>query len=253
MDHSIGFSVSTHTGSGPIRNSDSHLAMPVGDSRVLLLVADGGLKNDAGQIATSVTADVFESGIRSDTFVNAADASEAKDALETALQHAHAELIHLATSCDQVGEICCMLSAALVSADRVDLIWVGDCRMYLYRDGVLHQLSEDQTLAWQLVKQGTLDVCRLEQHPGRHVPTQTIGMAPGDVSPQAGHASLALAKGDVVVLCTNGLSDSVDEASIARLLRESPDAGAATKALVDAAVTAGASDNVTVAIAHIPR
>lgn len=119
---------------------------------------------------------------------------------------------------------------------------VGDSRAYRLRGGALEQVSKDQS-----AYQEWLDGGRVGPAPGRNIIAQALGPSAA-VEPEAKPVSLAA--GDVVLLCSDGLSDMLEDAAIAALLREHGDPDAAAQALVAAANAAGGADNITVIVAR---
>lgn len=121
---------------------------------------------------------------------------------------------------------------------------VGDSRAYLFRDGVLTQLTRDQTLAQSLADAGTISAEEVGAHRLRHVLTQAIGAGGGKTS--AVIYQLELRHGDRLLLCSDGLTDMVSDATIAATLAETAGAQECCGALLDLALEAGGRDNITV-------
>ena len=136
------------------------------------------------------------------------------------------------------------MTVALVEGDVVTFGHVGDSRAYLVRAGRLDQLTEDHSLVNELLKSGKLSPKEAETHPQRSVITRAVGTDPDvDVDTFAVQAQ----EGDVFLLCSDGLTDMVDDEEILDLLdRYHDDLDRATKALVSAANRGGGEDNITV-------
>lgn len=242
----------THLGLVRQNNEDAFLATSLGDDQFLLLVSDGVAGRDAGEVASATTVAVFRALAESGKLTAARDAQLAEPLLAMAVQKAHVEVSRLALESNQKHSMSCTLSVALVTDLRADLVWVGDSRIYLYRDGALRQLSEDQTVAWQLVKDGRLRPEQVIDHPDRNTLSQSIGLESAGHPLQPAHASLPLMPGDVLLVCSDGLSDLVPDAHIAQVLQAHPEPPVAAQALIAAALDAGGRDNVTVALARVP-
>ena len=142
------------------------------------------------------------------------------------------------------------LTAALLADGRLDVVHVGDSRAYLWRDGELRQLTEDHSVVAELVRRGSLSAEDAEHHPHRNVITRALGAEPDVV---ADTVSEALRDGDVVLLCSDGLSSYVPERDIAAVLAEAGSLREAAAALVERANAAGGTDNVTVVLARAGR
>jgi serine/threonine protein phosphatase PrpC len=132
------------------------------------------------------------------------------------------------------------------SAATVTIAHVGDSRAYLYRLGVLEQLTTDHSLVGELVRSGRLTEDEAAVHPHRSVITRALGT---DADVEVDTLTHEAVPGDVVLLCSDGLSAMVRDEEIARVLEASGGApGEAAAALVAAANAAGGEDNVTVVL-----
>jgi protein phosphatase len=124
---------------------------------------------------------------------------------------------------------------------------VGDSRAYLLRANRLHRLTRDHTYAQLLVDTGELAPGDLARSRHRHVLTNALGGSTGDV--QVDIDRLQLEDGDRVMLCSDGLTDQVDDATLTGILMEAPGSGDACRRLVQRALDSGGRDNVTVIVA----
>jgi protein phosphatase len=119
----------------------------------------------------------------------------------------------------------------------------GDSRAYLWSGGALTLLTRDHTVAQQLADTGVIPQEAVTRSPYRNVLTNYVGGAKGDLHVDVTHVPLK--DGDVVLLCTDGLTDMVSEPEIAKALAAAAAPQAACQALVDLALEAGGRDNVT--------
>jgi serine/threonine protein phosphatase PrpC len=124
---------------------------------------------------------------------------------------------------------------------------VGDSRAYLLRDDDFRQLTTDHTLAQALIDAGVADRDDPASRSMRHVLTAAVGSL-GKGEPEV--QRLRLNSGDQLLLCTDGLTEVVDDTTIARLLREAKSSQSACDQLVDLALAGGGVDNITVVLAH---
>lgn len=122
---------------------------------------------------------------------------------------------------------------------------VGDSRLYLLRSGTLRQLTEDHSYVETLVRRGELTAEAARTHPMKNVLTQAVG-AMDDIQVDAGN--FPVQGGDIFLLCTDGLTNMVDDATIAKILQNAENPA---DALIDAALAAGGRDNVTVIVAGV--
>jgi protein phosphatase len=125
---------------------------------------------------------------------------------------------------------------------------IGDSRAYLLRGGKLHQLTRDHTWVQLLVDSGQIPPEEAARSPIRHVLIRSLGGREQNVEGDFQRAWLA--DGDQLLLCTDGLTNMVDDAAIASLLGGAATSKEACQALVAAALDEGGKDNVTVALAR---
>ena len=124
---------------------------------------------------------------------------------------------------------------------------VGDSRAYLFHGDKLTQLTTDHTLAQALIDAGVANPDDPASRSMRHVLTAAVGSLGEQIDPQVQHFELR--DGDKLLLCTDGLTEMVDDATIAQVIREAKSAQSACQVLVDLALAGGGSDNVTVVLA----
>ncbi|MGZ3432211.1 MAG: PP2C family protein-serine/threonine phosphatase, partial [Isosphaeraceae bacterium] len=125
---------------------------------------------------------------------------------------------------------------------------VGDSRAYLFRKGQLQQLTRDHTVAQALADAGEIKQQDVRKHLRRNTLTNYLGGHGGKV--KADVRWLQLEDGDRVVLCSDGLSDMVEDHGIASCLVENPEPGVAAIALTQLALHNGGKDNITVVVAQ---
>ncbi|NLU78775.1 serine/threonine-protein phosphatase [Micromonospora sp. HNM0581] len=127
------------------------------------------------------------------------------------------------------------------------LAHVGDSRAYLFRDGVLKQITRDDTFVQMLVDQGLITADQAGSHPRRAVVTQALQGE--EVSPA--YATMVPRAGDRWLLCSDGLSNVVPADTLAEVLASQPERDACTRQLIDLALQGGGPDNITVVIADV--
>jgi protein phosphatase len=137
-------------------------------------------------------------------------------------------------------------TALALRDDQAWLAHIGDSRAYLLRGRAIEQLTEDQTLVAKLVSDGMLTPEEAANSPIQNVILQALGTNP-EIQPAISQQGMPLGAGDVLVLCSDGLSNMVPDAAIADLAGRLPP-HEACRALIDAALAAGGSDNVSVGV-----
>ena len=213
-------------------NEDRSLARPG-----VLAVADGMGGALAGEVAAQVAVEA----------VARLAAPVTADDVRRALEEANRAIRRMASEDPDKAGMGTTLTAAMLADDRIDVVHVGDSRAYLWRDGELRQLTEDHSVVAELVRRGSLSAEDAEHHPQRNVITRALGAEPEVV---ADTVSEPLRDGDVMMLCSDGLSSYVPERDIAGVLAAATTLREAAAALVERANAAGGTDNVTVVLAR---
>lgn len=206
----------------------------------LLAVADGMGGHAAGEVASAMAVDILADADELDTI----------ESIVAAVGSANARIRDAALADpDKRGMGTTLCLVAVVEDGRsemVTVINVGDSRVYLLSDGVLHQLTEDHSLVETLVRQGRITPEEATTHPQRNVLTRAMGV---DDEVSMDVWLLDPRPGDRLLLCSDGLFNELDDAVIQRLLSESPGPADAAVALTAAADDAGGRDNITVVVA----
>lgn len=137
--------------------------------------------------------------------------------------------------------------ALLVRQGCFSAIWVGDSRAYVLRDGVLHPLTRDHSQVQEMVDRGLISPEQARDHPRGHVLARAVGVgARLEVDVVTDDAL----PGDLFLLCSDGLTATTDEATIAAVMAL-PDRQAALDRLIEGALAGGAPDNVTVVLVAV--
>lgn len=137
----------------------------------------------------------------------------------------------------------------LISEARAYLAHVGDSRAYLLRDGQLRQVTRDHTIVREMVESGVLTPEQARTHPDSHIISRSVGIGPR-VAVDVESEGIEVRLGDRWILCTDGLSGPVDDATIAAVAAGRTPHGA-SQALVECANEAGGPDNITVQIVEV--
>jgi protein phosphatase len=140
------------------------------------------------------------------------------------------------------------LTLAYSAGIHLFLIHVGDSRAYLHRNGLLQQLTRDHTVAQAQADAGVITQEEVRKHLRRNTLTNYLGGHHGRV--KADVRWLRLEDGDRVLLCSDGLTDMVDDPSIARCLSQNRESDSAAVALLELALRRGGKDNITVVVAQ---
>jgi len=144
-----------------------------------------------------------------------------------------------------LGGIATTLVAAVVTPRRAHVCHVGDVRAYRWRRGELLRLTDDHSVVFDGVRSGTLTVEQARLHPHRNLVTQAVGLAEG-FSPSS--TSVGLAAGDLLMLCSDGLWETMPEEQMAAALDSARGPQTVAESLLDHALAAGGPDNVSVIV-----
>lgn len=207
------------------------------------LVCDGMGGHNAGQIASELAAKQF---LHAYYHLG----GTAQEAARHAILQAHHYIAEMASKIPSRYGMGTTLTALILKQDEGILAHVGDSRCYRLREGVFEQLSRDHTLVARLVEQGILTPEQAKYHPQRNVIRQAVGVADPSEPLEPDIETFALQAGDLYLLCSDGLTDMVDDAEIEAILRDEPPTRAAWR-LVDRALANGGRDNITVVLVQI--
>src|SRR4051812_7563487 len=267
----IDVSALSHTGHHRSNNEDHYLvvrlgrtlqtvttSLPPGDVperteevNHVMIVADGMGGHQAGEIASrmaiatlvNLALDVPDWIFRMDE----AHAHQIEQRSRARVQEVGATLIESGQRNPALTGMGTTLTAARSLGRDLVITHVGDSRAYLLRAGNLLRLTRDHTFAQLLVEAGHLKPSDVAASPHRHVLTNALGGSTADV--QVDTDRLQLEDGDRLLLCSDGLTDLVDDEAIAGILLETTGSSDACERLVQRALDAGGRDNVTVIVA----
>ncbi|MDO9598138.1 MAG: protein phosphatase 2C domain-containing protein [Azoarcus sp.] len=224
------------------RNED---ALWVDAERGWLLLADGMGGYRGGDVAATLAVSHVLNRLQHDA--RAADGNSAGvDVLREGIEEANAAIRCVAAANADLSGMGATVVAALLSPRRIVHANVGDSRLYLLRMGRLEQLTRDHTVLQEQVDSGLMDPDEARRLPYRGLLTRGLGVAP-EVLPDVGVHELVEA--DRLLLCSDGLTDMLDETEIAALLGEGDVPAAVAQRLIDAANDRGGRDNVSVIVA----
>jgi protein phosphatase len=224
----------TDTGRRRRQNEDAFVCEPP-----LFAVADGMGGAQAGELASRLAAAAIEEG---------ALAIQGEESVAGIVRTANARIFEHSVRDPTAAGMGTTATVAFVDeeAETAAIAHVGDSRAYRYRDGALEQLTTDHSLVGELVRTGRLTEAEAAVHPHRSVITRALGT---EADVEVDTRTVDLRAGDLVLICSDGLSAMVRDEEIMLLLEQTGgDPHAAAEALVAAANGAGGEDNVTVVL-----
>src|SRR5438094_4642979 len=220
----------------------------LGPKGTMFMVADGMGGAAAGEIASAMAVEVVlgemkERWMAADTH----DPEQFVRSIRRATVAANQQIHAFASSHTEYRGMGTTATVAGLLGDTLYVAQVGDSRAYIIRDGVARQITKDQSLMQKLIEAGELTEEEAAQSERRNIILQALGpeaMIKVDLTHQQ------VRRGDILVLCSDGLSGQVGKDEIARVISEEDDLVSACKRLIDRANEAGGPDNITVILAR---
>jgi protein phosphatase len=225
--------------------------MPNGEQASALVVRELAALDPGGSMARALNADTDTTRVvPSPAEIPTApliDSADPLAALRAAVERANREIRALIEADDDTEGMGTTVTALLLAGDKAAMLHVGDSRGYLLHDGVLEQVTRDDTYVQTLVDQGLLSAMDAKIHPRRSVVMQAVQGLAYDPTCTVRSAN----PGDRYLLCSDGLSDVVGDEALKEALELEPDATRCAQMLVRLALQGGGPDNVTVIVADV--
>jgi len=216
-----------------------------------LIVADGMGGHAAGEVASRLAIrEIVRLALALPDWIARIDDSTRDAAAARAqerIERLNAMVIEQGQQNDDLRGMGCTLTAARNLGRVLQIAHVGDSRAYLLRAGRLHRLTRDHTYVQTLVDSGLMSQEEAATSRARHMLINAVGGSDEDVHVDV--ERVPLANGDRVLLCSDGLTDAVDDEVIRTLLADGATAAATCQALVARALEGGGRDNITVIVA----
>jgi len=231
---------------GAVRAADARapFSFPLGDKGALLLVCDGMGGAAAGEVASQMAVDAIYDALATaeplprDPFARL---------VRRAVQQANERIFNQSRDNQSergMGTTCTV--AALVD-DTLVVAQIGDSRCYILRDGKLAQVTKDQSLAWQLIEAGAMTADEAKAFEHANIILQALGV---QERVEVVLSQVQLRKGDVALLCSDGLHGPVTDEEMLSVLVMEPDLQKAAQTLIQKALDRDGPDNITVVLAR---
>lgn len=238
-----------------LRISQTSLSEPLAEHSAeqghVFLVADGMGGHAAGEKASALAvAAVEQFTLNQLKWFFKPDGPDAQRVLadfQAALRQADSRIMEAQAQHPELKGMGTTLTMAYQLNWQLCVLHVGDSRAYVYRDGDLHQLTQDHTITAQLVRMGQLNAEEAERHRLRKVITNVVGGDQAGIQVEA--QTLELKPADRILLCSDGLTEMVSNDEMAAVLDALDAPELACRTLVERANDAGGRDNITVVIA----
>lgn len=223
------------------QNQDAYKMDRLDRNTVLCVVCDGMGGAKSGNIASSLAVEVFTEEIRR-SWKPMMNQAQVDQMLSSALKLANFTVFDQAVQFEEFDGMGTTLVAALIRGKRATFINVGDSRAYHIDSQGIRQVTRDHSLVQLMVDRGDLTAEQAKAYPGKNYITRAVGTEP-TVSSDIFH--LELNRGDALVLCSDGLSNLMDDQEILFEVVHGVNKQQCCKRLLNIAVSRGAPDNVT--------
>ena len=223
------------TDTGRVRpiNEDSFYVPAEGER--FCAVADGMGGHNAGEVASALAVETFSRIMRGVKHITA-------EALYAAVERANDAVFEAALENEGMSGMGTTFSALAVQDETVYIAHVGDSRVYLVRRGAIMQLTTDHTLVEEMVQKGMLTPREARLHPKRNIITRALGT---DAHVEIDLIELGVRPGDVFFLCSDGMTNFVEEREILAIACGDADWNEKLKKLLSIALENGGADNIT--------
>ncbi len=231
----------THVGKVRDHNEDAFFVSEEGG---FFIVSDGmgGLK--AGEVASAITRDVVSEALTNEEIANL------EVAIKEAFSKANEKVIQYSEENQSMKGMGCTCVALALKDNEFYLGHVGDSRAYLYRKGILKQITRDHSYVEELFSRGLIKEEEKKDHPYKNSITRYIG-SKDKLSVDV--ISGPISNDDIFILCSDGLTGEVDDKGIETILKTNSETEKISKALIEKALENGGGDNITVVVVKIIR
>ncbi len=231
-------------------NEDAFLAQPLDGGRVLAAVIDGVGGYEGGEVAAAIAKDCIAE-------LAGKPISDVDAALRSTILEVNKRIIEARKAQPGKDQMACVLTVAIADtgANQFHYAHVGDTRLYLLRGASLVKVSKDHSFVGFLEESNRITEIDAMRHPKRNEVNKVLGVDP-NIGMQADYidaSSSPFLPGDILLLCSDGLTDMIGSGEITGILSGSDSIAAKGKALIDAANAAGGRDNVTAVLVQHPK
>ncbi len=234
--------ISSATSIGCIRslNEDSFfVSEPDNTDTVFAIVADGMGGHNAGEVASENAVEILKKDIQE------RHGESPENILIGAISEANTKIYEMSKKGKELSGMGTTITACVIEKNTVTAAQVGDSRLYLIRGDEINQITKDHSLVEMLIDSGAITKEEAKNHPQKNVITRAIGT---DETVEADFYEFKTKKGDVILLCSDGLVNMLDDTEILSVVKSSGDFKSAANTLVENAEKAGGTDNITVVL-----
>ncbi len=228
----------THIGLVRSSNQDAMRYGTLENGGVFAVVCDGMGGANGGNVASNIAVEIIANRI-CEGYASGNPPRSPANLLASAMAAANIEIFDRAKTEPQYEGMGTTVVAVIVCGKDAYISHVGDSRLYLYRDNTLQQITRDHSVVQEMIESGQLTEEQARSHPRKHFITRALGVSAVE---EGEYDELELEPDDKLLLCTDGLTNMVENDALTRLLdTDEP----LVDHLISAALDAGGTDNIT--------
>lgn len=231
-----------------VKRKNNEDAVYISDSentlKNLYIVADGMGGHKAGEVASNSAIEAFCEYLKGHQNVTWSE-ENILDLIVEGIQFSNTSVFEKAISKEELAGMGTTFLVSVVYDGKLYIGHVGDCRLYLFRNGILSQITKDHSFVMELVKQGKMTLEEAAVHPGRNIITRALGTAE---RVEVDTIIENLEQNDLILMCSDGLITMVNDKNITEILNSESDLDQKADELVAQANENGGADNITVVL-----
>lgn len=227
------------------QNQDDCRFGVISPSSVWAVVCDGMGGANGGNIASATAVEYISTQI-CELFKDNMTKEQISELMAEIVVNANMKVFEMSTSDPDLTGMGTTCEFVLVKDTTVHIVHVGDSRTYAIRGGKIKQLTEDHSVVQEMVRRGELTYEQAQNHPNKNFITRALGIKP---SVRLDYIETDFVYGDVLLICTDGLSNCVSTGDMVKTCHENRGEGLITK-LVDKAKEGGGTDNITATVIY---
>lgn len=209
---------------------------------VTFIAADGMGGHNCGELASRLAVDFISNQMLKFPEYLSRE-GDASSAIQEIISEANSKIYDMASEREEYSGMGTTLSVAVVYDSKLYIGHIGDSRVYVFREGMLRQLTTDHSLVEELVRAGTISKQEAMTHPNRNILTRALGSMEYTEIESIVHNIL---ENDIYLICTDGLTNLLSDDEIANVIENETDLDLVCEELVNKANEMGGNDNITV-------
>ena len=240
---SLEFAAMTHKGMVRTNNEDNYRTITGVDGvPQIFIIADGMGGHNAGEVASVVAVDSVADFLGNPEIWQNTE-NDTFDFIVEAMNNANKQVVSAAKEDEKMAGMGTTMIVSILIDNKLYIGHVGDSRLYLTRGSNIRQVTCDHSLVEALVKEGSITKEDAKKHPSKNIITRVIGT---NESPNADTIVVDSEPGDVFLMCTDGLTNKLEDDEINNVMVEYENLNEACNKLIDLANDRGGEDNITV-------